>query len=171
MDTPTAPFIAILESDGTDNDDWITDHAGDPDAITWTNFTEGVEAIVLTKKSNIIIQAVTGVVQQNLGSGITYDQKFGKRFYQFTITGIEETWAKANFIDQFAMHDAHTTGTGFKRIYLVVKKATSDYKQFTDQNNARQEYCACNLATARVQNSDSQPLLWNYTIQGFSVWR
>jgi len=171
MDTPTAPFIALLESDSADNDDWITDHAGDPDDITWTNYTEGLEAIVLTKVSSLLIVPVTGVQFEHLGSGVSYDQKFGKRFYQFTINGIVETWADANYIDRFCMDDRHTTGTDFSRIYLVHKKANSDYKEFTDEDNARKEYCACNISNCRLQWSSSQPLLWQYQITGVSVWR
>jgi len=171
MDAPTAPFIALLESDGVDNDDWITDHAGDPDAITWTNYTEGVEAIVLTKYNSIVIVPITGVAVEHLGSGISYDAKYGKRFYQFTITGIVESWTDANYIDRFCMDDRHTTGTDFSRPYLIVKKANSDYKEFTDEDNNRKEYCACNIVNCRLTWNSSQPLMWQYQIQGISVWR
>lgn len=165
ISTPTPPWIAILESDAT-NDVWVAD----VDTIDWSKFTAGEDAIVLTKKSNILINAITGVQKQDLGAGYTYDKKFGRRWYEFTISGIVETWTEANNIDKFAMDDAHTTGTGFKRPYLVVCKALSDYKEFTDQNNARKDYLQCNLGGVRLQQGDS-PLLWTYNIQGFSVWR
>ncbi len=173
MDTPTAPFIAFLESDAGDNENWIGEGVGDdPENITWTNFTEGTEAIVLTKISSFVSQAVTGVQAQHLGAGVTYDQKYGNRFYQFTITGIVETWAAMNLIDKFFMQPNKTTGSSFKRPHMIFKQATDVYKEFTHkESDGALEYCPCNALMCRLQWNGASPLTWQYVIQGFSVMR
>ncbi len=170
MDTPTAPFIAILESDAA-NDNWVDDH-DDPDNIDWSGYTEGTEAIVLTKMSGFVSQAITGVKAQQLGAGITYDQKYGQRFYQATITGIVETWAAMNLLDKFFMQPNKTTGSSFKRPYLIFKQATNVYKEFTHQEaEGVKQYCPCNAVMCRLQWNGGSPLTWQYTIQVFSVMR
>lgn len=177
MNTPTPPYIAFVESDSATNDDWITDHSGDPDDIDWSTYTEGQEAVVLTKFARCSVNAVTGVKGEQLGAGISYDEKYGTRYYQFDIAGVlnegaaSSTWTAVNYLDQFAMDDSHTTGTGFTRFYLIICQAASNYKEFTDNNNARKEYCMCNIKNVLMSFADARNLSWTYQIQGFSVWR
>lgn len=145
---PTPGQIYLIESDGTDNDDWITDHGGDPDLLDLGLFTEGTDYVtckipIMWNKKFWIGAQIT-----DSGGGKTYDLRWNRRGYLITFHGIETSRVNADLIEQFIMSDRHTVGSTatFKRYHLIIYHGVNDHVQFTDASGNRKGYMTC-LAT------------------------
>jgi len=71
----------LIESDDTDNDDWITDHGGDPDLLDLSTFTLGSEYCYILMPLRWTQMGNTGIVVKPAGGGGSFDEREEKRWY------------------------------------------------------------------------------------------
>lgn len=161
----------LIESDAG-NQDWITNNAGDPDAIDLDNFTEGTDFIELTIPEGFSRRADTGILVTPSGAGKSYDERNAARFYSFMKRGIMTPLAKANFLDKFIMSDRHTSGASatFKRYHLIIYFGTNLHLQFTDASDNQKSYCTGVVTFATTQWVESDNLNFLVRINWLSVW-
>jgi len=140
---PTPGYIYLIESNAVDNDDWITDHGGDPDLLDLTDYTEGTEYVKLEIPQNFQKAFNTGIRVSDMVGGKSYDIRWMKRFYQLLAKGIETSVANADLIEGFIMSNRHTAGDSatFVRYYLIVYFGVNTHLKFTDASGNRQSYC------------------------------
>jgi hypothetical protein len=139
---PTAGYFYFVESTAG-LEDWITDHAGDPDNIDLSLMTEGTHYCKLEMPMGFQKNFVTGVKVIDMVGGKSVDTRWQKRAYQVLANGIETSYSNANTIDKFVMSDRHTAGdtATFKRYYLVGYFGTNNHVLFTDASGTQQSYC------------------------------
>lgn len=155
-------------------EDWITDHGGDPDDIDLDQFTaEGIDWVAIEIPKGFSVQSFTGITVTASGAGGSYDERFGKRFYNALNQGIQTSLANANLIDKFAMSDRHTSGdsTVFKRYYMIIYFGTDNHVEFTDQNDNRKSYCKGVILKVGRQWLGAESLVFMVKIDWASVWR
>ena len=167
----TVGKIYFIESD-SGNQDWITNNAGDPDAIDLDNFTEGTDYVTINIPRGFTRNSFTGAIVTPTGAGKSFDERNAARFYRVLQRGIQTTLTNANLIDKFVMSDRHTSGASatFKRYYLIVYFGTNSHLEFTDGSDARKSYCKgiiINMATIWL---DSDSLNFLVRINWNSVW-
>lgn len=170
MDAPTAPWIGFVESNAVDNDDWITDHSGDPDLITWTNYTEGTEALIITKPQMWTISAIPGNTAKPLAGGITYEYRTGKRYYRFLIRAQVSSRTQVNYALKFPMFERHTEASSWKDFYLIWMYAANDHLGFVDGANAVQDYMHVHVAKLDVMWNQGSSKTYTLQIEGVSTW-
>lgn len=143
MATLTPGYIYLIESDAVDNDDWIGDHAGNPELLDIAPYTEGTEYAKLQIPKQFVKNFITGAVVNTGSGGNQYVEMSAKRAYALLAEGIETTVANADLVDEFCMSERHTSGIVgvFKQYYLVIKLAVNSYVKFTDSEGNRQKYC------------------------------
>lgn len=127
--------LYLIESDDTDNQDWIADNSGDPDAIDLDSFTIGTEFCVLDFVFKFDKRGVTGaVVPPSPGGAITTDEKESARFYIVTVSAKASSKAQADQFDKFCMANRHVSGvpTTFKRYHMILYWTTNVHELFTD---------------------------------------
>lgn len=172
MATLNSGSIYLIESDAVDNDNWIGDHAGDPDQIDMTNYTEGTEYAEISKILGYNQAFRTGVKVADVGSGTSYETKYGRRNYIVPVRGLVSSLASANLLQKMCMIPRHTEITGYKRYYLIIKFATGSYVQFVDNDGNDKKYCrGIVIPGGIIKWSDSEPLVWNVSLTFRSVWQ
>ena len=124
-------------------DDWIADHAGDPDDIDLDGLTEGIDYLSLIIPEMTAQRGKTGAIVTPSGAGESYDKRKEERFYNTIVTGIEQGRTRAGLVDKFFMSPRHTSGASatFKRYHLIHYFGTDDHVLFTDANGTQQSYC------------------------------
>ena len=168
MDTPSAPYVAFLESDAA-GDTWVADH-DDPDLITWSGFTEGTEAIVFTKIKSRRITAIPGNVAEVVSGGNTFEYRTGKRFYRFQYVFQLSSRSEVNMVTKFPMLEAHTEKTSWKYYYLIDVNGTDDHIAFVDEDGSPKSYAPVHIQQM-IENWDSgNNLIHNIMVQGVTVW-
>ena len=154
--------IYFLESE---DDDWITDHAGDPDAIDLDGFSgEGVDWCKLEMPKMWKKSFGTGMVIVDSGGGYSFQERDNKRFYALLAEGILTSRANGDLVEQFFTNNRHTAAAEatYIQYYMIVRFAASDYVNFTDHVGNRKEYCKGSVLTG--------DLVWNHlTPQAFLV--
>ena len=172
MATLNPGSIYLIESDAVDNDNWIGDHAGDPDHVLMTNYTEGTEYAEISKILGYSQNFRTGAKVTDVGSGTSYEIKYGRRNYVVPFQGLVSSLASANKVQKICMIDRHTTTTGYKRYYLIIKFATGSYVEFVDNDGNDKKYCkGIVVPGGRIRWSDTDPLVWNVSLTFRSVWQ
>ena len=163
--------IYFIESDAG-NQDWITNNAGDPDAIDLDNFTEGLDYVSILLPRGFTRSSFTGPIVTPSGGGKSFDQRNATRFYKLLQRGFTSTLANANLIDKFAMSDRHTSGASaiFKRYYAIIYFGTNSHLEFTDGNDNRKSYCRGIILTVITQWLASDSLDFLVRINWDSVW-
>lgn len=156
----------------SDGDDWITDHAGDPDALDLDNMTEGIEYCKLEFPRRFQINFSTGINVTDAGGGTSYDDRASRRGYAMLNVGIKTSRSNANLVVNFFMIDRHTSGSGaiFKNYYLIVRFGASDYIEFVDHNNVSKEYCPVRASVGGVIWDESSPQTIIIRINCRSIW-
>jgi hypothetical protein len=168
--TPTAPFVLFIESDSADNDDWITDHAGDPDLITYTNYTEGTEILIFTKVVSRQITAVPGNTGEPRAGGNTFESRTGRRQYHFRYVFQLNSRSDVNNCLKFPMFERHTELASYKDFYLVDLFAANDHITFVDASNNVKSYCKVHITSLQEVWSESSDKKHRITVSGVSVW-
>lgn len=140
---PTAGTLLLLESDGTDNDDWITDHSGDPDNIDLSKFTLGTDYCYTSYPEHFAKQGNTGILIRDSGGGKSFSEKNAMRGYIVNMRALLETLTLANQFDQFIMSDRHTSGASaiIHVYYLVIYRGTNSHVKFVDGSGNQKKYC------------------------------
>ena len=161
----------FIESDAG-NQDWITNNAGDPDAIDLDNFTEGLDYISIPLPLGFSRSSFTGAIVTPSGGGKSFDQRNATRFTKLLQRGFTTTLTITNLIDKFVMSDRHTSGASatFKRYYLIFYFGTNAHLEFTDGDDNRKSYCKGIILSVATQWVGSKPLDFIVRINWDSVW-
>ncbi len=177
MDTPTAPFVAFIESSNADNDDWITDHSGDPDLITWdgtgaaTAYTEGTDAIVFTKILSRKIAAIPGNRAEPRAGGNTFEYRSGRRRYGFQYKFLLNSRSEVNTALKFPMLERHTeASTPYVDFYLVDLQAANDHITFQGASNATKSYCQVHITEISEVWNAGMSNKHMINVSGVSTW-
>ena len=163
--------ILLLESK-TGVDDWITDHAGNPDSIDLDNFTEGIDFCQFNFPMKMMKRGKTGAKVTVTSSGKSYDARKAARFYNAIVTGKTEGRAPAYLIENFLMSDRHTSGASatFERYYLVIQYGTTDQEPFRDSFDNIQKYCKGICTDWEIVWSEPNHVNMDVRINWWSVW-
>ena len=86
---PTAGYFYLIESDSGDNDDWITDHAGDPDLLDLDAYTEGTEYCKIEMPKALRVKGHTGAQVTDSGAGMSYVERTERSGYGALANGIQ----------------------------------------------------------------------------------
>ena len=169
----TGGYIYFIESDGTDNDNWIIDHSGDPDLLDLDQYTEGTEYCKIEIPQNWKVSFYTGISVSDVGSGLSYDLRNAKRGYKAYTKGIQTSVANAKLIDQFFMSDRHTSGATatYKKYYMIIYFGVNDHWLFTDHNGTQKSYCKGVALGGDINWIDARSLTCSITIHWRSVWQ
>ena len=169
--TLTVGKIYFIESEAAQQD-WITNNAGDPDAIDLDQFTEGTHYVSVEIPTGFTRNSFTGAIVTPSGAGKSYDERNATRFYKTLQRGIQSTLANANLVDKFVMDDRHTSGASatFKRYYMIVYFGTNSHLEFTDGSNNRKSYCKGIILSVATQWVESENLVFTLRINWESVW-
>lgn len=167
---PTAGKIYLVESD---SDDWITDHAGDPDLIDFDSFTnEGVDWCQFSFPMRMIKRGKTGITVVASGAAKTSESRNMARFYNAIVMGKTSSRANAHLIGKFLMSNRHTSGASatFKRYYLVIYYGTNDHEPFTDASDSRLSYAPGVVSDWEIQWSEPKHINMDVRINWWSVF-
>ena len=161
----------LIESEAAQQD-WITNNAGDPDAIDLDQFTEGTHYISLELPMGFTKNSFTGAIVTPSGGGKSFVNKNAARFYKMLQRGFQSSLANANLVDKFVMSDRHTSGDSatFKWYYAIFYFGTNSHLEFTDGNSDPKSYgrgIVLNVATQWVEHKS---LRFNLRINWESVW-
>jgi hypothetical protein len=169
---PTAGKIYFIESDGVTNDDWITDHAGDPDLLDLDQYTEGTDYIQMKIPQGFTRTGNTGIIVTPMVGGKSFDLRPETRLYKILNVSVEGSLADANLIDGFAMSERHTSGASatFEAYYLVVYFGANSHLEFTDASGNKKSYCAGRIINVSTTWNESANLNFNIRINFASVW-
>ena len=86
----TPGTFVFIESEAT-NQDWITNNAGNPDAIDLDNFTEGLDVFIMPIPKGFNYSGITGAIITPMGGGKSFDLRFAARYYKALTQGIQTT--------------------------------------------------------------------------------
>ena len=163
--------IYFIESEAAQQD-WITNNAGDPDAIVIGNFTEGLHYCSITIPEGFSISGFTGAIVTPSGAGKSFDLRNAKRFFKAINQGISTSLANINLVNKFIFSDRHVSGSGtvFKRYHMIVYFGTNLHFEFTDAADNRVSYCTGIIISAISKFTDVQTLIFRIYINWDSVW-
>lgn len=169
VENPTPGFLYFMESE---DDDWITDHAGDPDVADLDLMTEGTSFCKLEVPEKWKKRLYTGIITTPTGGGKSFSLRDEGRWYQILSRGIETSRANADLVEKFFSLPRHTSGASATYVdyYLVIYLGLNDHVQFTDSSGNRKSYCPVDCAWVDCAWSESANPNVNVAIQINSVW-
>ena len=132
-------YIYFLESDATDNINWVPTV---DNIILAALYTEGTEYVKMQIPKNFKIRGKTGIIVNDSGGGSSFDYRPNRRAYAMLSNGVETTIANAAQVANFFMLERHTSGAAatFKRYYCVIKH-TAGYYPFINAAGTSVDYC------------------------------
>lgn len=163
-------YIYFLESDAVRNNNWIPTV---DDVDIGTDFgVEGVEWCKLEIPTMWIKRFKTGIAVTDAGSATSFDMRTNRRGYEIITNGYETSPANAAKVEQFFMHDAHTSGaaTTFYAYYMIIKMGTTTYVQFMDEGNTMRDYCPVRVSVGDIRWNDAEPLTVVLKLNIKSIW-
>jgi hypothetical protein len=168
---PTAGNIYLIESDATDNADWVT-VSGDPDTIDLDLYVEGNEYCKLEMPQQFKKNFSTGIVVTDGSGGISFERRWEKRSYTIALRGISTTRANGDLVERFLTIPRHTSGTvaTYKTYYLIFYFGVNDHNPFTDSAGARQSYCKGVATIGSMLWVQSNPHRYTIDLNWRSVW-
>ena len=162
-------YIYFLESDATDNINWVPTV---DNIILGALYTEGTEYCKLELPKKLSIGFNTSIEVTHAGGGSSFDFRPNRRFFDALAQGIETSRANAATVRNFFMLDRHTSGAAatFKRYYMVVKYGTTTYEKFIDHSSTSRDYCKGVVLNCETLWKESEPLVATIRINWASVW-
>jgi len=133
----------FIESDPTNNDDWITDHAGEPGEARIDLFTDGLEYIRIAMVDQNVDAETFRRMFETLVDGVTETFTVGEEANIYTIRGIFHAgtlaalYALGKVVKKFCR--AHNRKSA-KQAYLVNRFGATDYEPFYDENGNELKY-------------------------------
>jgi hypothetical protein len=168
---PTAGYVYFIEStNGVD--DWITDHAGDPDLIDISLATEGTHYCKIEIPQRIQSNFWIGATVTDSGSGNSFDLRWNRKGYQIPIQGWQTSRTNAFYINKFLMSDRHTSGASatFKDYYLVIYFGVNDHWKFIDASDNEKSYCKGLVLNGNLTWVQNKPSVMRFSGVFRSVW-
>jgi len=170
---PTAGNIYLIESDGTDNDDWITDHGGDPDLLDLDLFTEGTDYCKIEMPKTWRKDFFTGIQISDSGGGESFDYRDERRGYRLLTQGLTTSRSNGEKVGEFIMAPRHTSGASatYHEYYLIIYFGVNDHVMFTDGSGNRKSYClgAVTPNGSMIWN-ESTPSIYTIKLNWRSKW-
>jgi len=168
----TDGYIYFVESEAVGGDDWITDHAGNPDSLDLDPMTEGTEYCKLQIPQRRRKKWITGITVTDSGGGTSFDFRSGAKGYDFLAEGIESSQANADLVEKFFMIDRHTSGLAatFKNHYMIVRIAAATYVTFIDASDTPQKYVPIRSSGGEQSWSEDKPMNVIVRIFARSCW-
>lgn len=169
----TPGYIYFIESDGTDNDNWIADHGGDPDLLDLDQYTEGTDYCKIEIPKDVKVGFYTGHNVSDVGSGLSYDLRSAARGYKAYTRGLVTSRANAKLMDQFFMSNRHTSGASatYKTYYMVVYFGVNDHWPFIDHNNNQKSYCKGAVIGGDLNWRETESLTILTNLHWRSIWQ
>ena len=162
-------YIYFLESDAVRNQNWAgvvanIDLAG--------NYTEGTDFCKLKLPKQWIKKMGTGITIDDASGGKSFMKRTDRKGYLCTIVGLEVIGADAKLIEKFTMDHDHTASlpADFVHYYMIIRRTVSDYEEFTDNSDTRQDYCHGAILEAEITWHESQNLVATIRIVFRSAW-
>ena len=168
---PTAGNIYLIESDATDNADWVT-ASGDPDTIDLSLYVEGTEYCKIAMPQQFRKNFKTGIVVTDGSGAISFERRWEKRAYALLAQGISTTRANGDLVEEFLMAARHTSGTvaTYKTYYLIFYFGVNDHSPFTDSAGNRKSYCKGVVTNGSMLWNQSKPDVYTIQLNWRSVW-
>ena len=168
---PTAGYIYLIESDATDNADWVT-ASGDPDNIDIELYVEGTEYCKIEMPQQFTKKFKTGIVVTDASGGISFERRWERRAYAILARGLPTTRVNGDLVEQFIMSARHTSGTvaTYKPYYLIFYFGVNDHSPFSDAGGTRRSYCKGVVTDGSIIWLHSRPSLYNIQLNWRSVW-
>ena len=166
-------YIYFLESDAVDNDDWIGDHAGDPDNADISGMAEGTEHCKIPLPKTWRKTFHTGIIVKDSGGGTSFDMRAATRGYSILPMGFVTSIANANLVEKFFMIDRHTSGASatFVEYYIVIRFGAGSYAEFKDASaSGMKKYCPVRVIVGHSIWNESNPLVMTLKLNIRSVW-
>ena len=168
---PTAGYIYLIESDATDNADWVT-ASGDPDNIDIELYTEGTEYCKIEMPEQFRQNFFTGIGVYDVGGGESFEMKYARRSYKVLAEGLPTTRSNGDKVANFVMLPRHTSGVSatFKEYYLIFYFGVNDHLPFIDASGNVKSYCKGRIINGSKIWDKSNPLLYTIKLNWRSVW-
>jgi len=165
-------YIYFVESEAVGGDDWITDHAGDPDDLDLDAMTEGTEYCKLEIPQRWRKKFITGIIVTD-ATTTTFDYRTGRKGYSILAEGIETSVANADLVEKFFLIARHISGASatFKNHYMIIRFGTSNYATFIDNSDGVKEYCPIRCSGGEVIWEESSPQRALVRLQVRSIWQ
>ena len=163
-------YIYFLESDATDNVNWVPTV---DNVILAGNYTEGTEYVKLELPQELRIPFKTGITVVDSGGGSSFDRRPNKRGYGALFRGIETSRANAATVRNFFMLERHCSGAEatFKRYYMICKYGTTTYEKFINADGNSVNYCRGVVLNGETVWREDEPLRATIRLNWRSVWR
>lgn len=162
-------YIYFLESDATDNVNWVPTV---DNIILATLYTEGTEYVKMQIPENFKVKFKTGIEVVDSGGGSSFDNRPNRRAYNMLANGVETSVANAARVMNFFMLERHTSGASatFKRYYVVIKFGTTTYFKFINAAGTEVDYCKGVVLDGEVDWDENEPLRATVRLNWRSVW-
>ena len=162
-------YVYFLESDAVRNQDWAGVVANIGLAA---NYTEGTDFCKLKLPKQWIKKMGTGITIDDASGGKSYMTRTSRKSYLCTIIGLEVIGADAKLIEKFTMDADHTASSPstFVQYHMIIRRSVSDYEEFTDASNVRQDYCQGAILECEITWHESQSLVATVRIIFRSNW-
>jgi hypothetical protein len=161
--------VWLLESD-SGNDDWIDDHAGDPELSDASLFTEGTDSwnIIYAKVErggvfNADYEKIPGwtAIDVSIEEGADIIKVTGT----FQGTSFENTQIKEDTLHEFFRNHSSLSDNSF---YFVKRWDTNDYKRFPNEDRTLKKYCHVRFSAVPKTFIDKKVLHFMFTL--ISMW-
>jgi hypothetical protein len=163
----SANGIYVLESTAATNDDWITDHAGDPGEADLALYTSGTEYIFIGNLKRVQLGWSYKHLYMDFIDGETFTLTYGEEEGLHMFQGIISTQAAAEAINRFGK--THNRTAANKR-YLVWKLRGDNYFTFYDNSIAGLSYAKGILLNASATWLNTKPATWLGQIVYKETW-
>ena len=127
----------IIQSDSTNNDDWITDHSGDPGELDLDLFTRDSEYIYIKKYNRSQDVESYAWMMEPFPDGEGFKMTVGVETGGYTVAGIVESDAEMEGIKDFCKRCNRDDA---KDIYLVHRRSATDYEKFYEPDFTEVKY-------------------------------
>lgn len=137
----------LIESDSTNNDDWITDHAGDPGELDLALYTEGLEYIYISKIDTHTDSEEYARMVEDFIDGEAIEQTIGQERNIYTVRGtINSTASPPTIVDLYTQiakvkkFCRYHNRDDEKQAYLVNRIGATDYELFYKGDKTEVKY-------------------------------
>ena len=157
----------LMESDGTNNDDWITDHSGDPGEADLDTYTLGSEYIYIGDITMREDYEEYGWESFQFADGEGFDYTIGMERGVYRINGYVTTDAYMEDVKDFCKRHNRDSA---KQIYLVHRRGSTDYEKFYDEDHTELKYARGHVLNRRILWHDVDNQLYLTTIAFRILW-
>ena len=133
-------MIYFVESDAVRNQDW-TPTVADIDLAG--NYTEGTDYCKLQLPKNWSNEIGSGIEVGDASGSKSFITRTSKSSYLCVLRSFEVIGSDVDKIETFFNSAAHlaSSPTTFKHYYMIIRRSSTEYENFTDDSYTRRDYC------------------------------